>query len=50
MAVIELVDRDVTAKGQDSGPVFEDSDFDAPTEKVEAPKAGPKPAKKKAAA
>ena len=26
MAVIELVDRDVTAKGQDSGPVFNDAD------------------------
>ncbi len=50
MAVIELVDRDVTAKGQDSGPVFEESEYEAPTEKAEAPKAGPKPAKKKAAA
>ncbi len=28
MAVIELVDRDVTAKGQDSGPVMVDEDFD----------------------
>ncbi|MFM5916062.1 MAG: 50S ribosomal protein L17 [Novosphingobium sp.] len=26
MAVIELVDRDVAAKGQDSGPVFSDDD------------------------
>jgi large subunit ribosomal protein L17 len=26
MAVIELVDRDVAAKGQDSGPVFTDAD------------------------
>ena len=26
MGVIELVDRDVTAKGQDSGPVFNDAD------------------------
>jgi hypothetical protein len=26
MAVIELVDRDVTAKGQDSGPVQETED------------------------
>jgi len=26
MAVIELVDRDVSAKGQDSGPVFNDDD------------------------
>ena len=29
MAVIELVDRDVTAKGQDSGPAFEDSEYEA---------------------
>ena len=30
MAVIEFVDRDVSAKGQDSGPVqtFDDADFD----------------------
>ncbi len=28
MGVIELVDRDVTAKGQDSGPVMVDEDFD----------------------
>ncbi|MGH6787992.1 MAG: 50S ribosomal protein L17 [Novosphingobium sp.] len=27
MAVIELVDRDVEAKGQDSGPVMADEDF-----------------------
>lgn len=45
MAVIELVDRDVTAKGADSGPVFEDSEYEA-EEKEEASKAGPKPAKK----
>lgn len=45
MAVIELVDRDVTAKGQDSGPVFEDSEYEA-EEQQEAGKAGPKPAKK----
>ena len=45
MAVIELVDRDVTAKGQDSGPVFTDSEYEA-EEKEEAGKAGPKPAKK----
>jgi len=33
MAVIELVDRDTDAKGQDSGPVqFDDSDFDLPEE------------------
>lgn len=29
LAVIELVDRDVTAKGKDSGPVFTDEDTDA---------------------
>ncbi len=29
MAVIELVDRDVSAKGKDSGPVQFDEDFDA---------------------
>lgn len=28
MAVIELVDRDETAKGQDSGPVFEDDEIE----------------------
>ncbi|MEJ6008421.1 50S ribosomal protein L17 [Novosphingobium aquae] len=28
IAVIELVDRDVTAKGQDSGPVMVDEDFE----------------------
>ena len=28
MAVIEFVDRDVDAKGQDSGPVMTDEDFD----------------------
>ncbi len=28
MGVIELVDRDVSAKGQDSGPVMTDEDFD----------------------
>jgi len=28
MAVIEFVDRDLTAKGQDSGPVMGDEDFD----------------------
>jgi large subunit ribosomal protein L17 len=29
IAIIELVDRDVTAKGQDSGPVLTDDDEDA---------------------
>ena len=28
MAIIEFVDRDVSAKGQDSGPVVSDEDFD----------------------
>src|SRR3954470_1490417 len=28
MAVIEFVDRDVSAKGQDSGPVMTDDDYD----------------------
>ena len=48
MAVIELVDRDESAKGQDSGPSFDDmGDFAEP----EAPAAEEKPkAKKKAAA
>lgn len=45
MAVIELVDRDVSAKGQDSGPVFVDSEIE---EQAAAP--AKKPAKKKAAA
>jgi large subunit ribosomal protein L17 len=30
MAIIEFVDRDVSAKGQDSGPVMnDDEDYDA---------------------
>ena len=28
MAIIEFVDRDVSAKGQDSGPVYSDEDYD----------------------
>jgi large subunit ribosomal protein L17 len=44
MAVIELVDRDVTAKGQDSGPVFTDSEYEEQDIQVSAP------AKKKASA
>ncbi|VVT11303.1 50S ribosomal subunit protein L17 [Sphingomonas sp. EC-HK361] len=28
MAIIEFVDRDLSAKGQDSGPVMSDEDFD----------------------
>ncbi len=27
MAIVELVDRDVTAKGKDSGPVFNDDEY-----------------------
>lgn len=37
MAVIELVDRDESAKGQDSGPVFDDAD-EAIEIEAEAPK------------
>ncbi len=44
MAVIELVDRDVTAKGQDSGPVFTDSEYEEEAIQTAAP------AKKKKAA
>lgn len=55
MAVIEFVDRDVTAKGQDSGPVFDDeaemtnpmADFAADEAKEEKP--AKKPAAKKEA-
>lgn len=37
MAVIELVDRDVDAKGQDSGPVqFDDDEVEAPAEEKKA--------------
>jgi large subunit ribosomal protein L17 len=28
MAIVEFVDRDVSAKGQDSGPVYTDDDMD----------------------
>ena len=48
MAIIELVDRDVTAKGQDSGPVFTDSEYEE--EAVAEKPAKKAPAKKKAAA
>ena len=44
MAVIELVDRDVSAKGQDSGPVFTDSEYEEEAIETAAP------AKKKKAA
>ena len=37
MAVIELVDRDESAKGQDSGPTqFTDEDIEAPAEEAKA--------------
>ena len=36
MAVIEFVDRDESAKGQDSGPVFDDVAEDAAEEKMAA--------------
>jgi len=37
MAVIELVDRDETAKGKDSGPTqFNDEDIEATAEKAAA--------------
>jgi large subunit ribosomal protein L17 len=58
MAVIEFVDRDVTAKGKDSGPVANDDleheDFAVATEKakkeIKAPKAAAKPKAEKGAA
>lgn len=49
MAVIELVDRDVTAKGQDSGPLEIDSEYEEQEAAAEKP-AKKAPAKKKAAA
>lgn len=50
LAVVELVDRDVSAKGQDSGPAFDDVANAAPAEdaKEEKAKAKKAPAKKKA--
>jgi len=47
MAVIELVDRDISAKGLDSGPVFNDEGEEVQTEaktakKAAAPKKAPK--------
>lgn len=47
MAIIELVDRDESAKGKDSGPVVEAQEESAPA--AEAPESKPK-AKKKARA
>jgi len=38
MAIVELVDRDVTAKGKDSGPVVEvEAEAEKPAEKAEKP-------------
>lgn len=45
MAVVELVDRDESAKGQDSGPAFDDVAAEAPAEEEKAKKPA---AKKKA--
>lgn len=47
MAVIELVDRDIEAKGKDSGPTQFDDEVEAPAS--EAPAAEDKPKKKSAA-
>jgi large subunit ribosomal protein L17 len=44
MAVIELVDRDVDAKGKDSGPVFGDDAVEAEDTEKKANKASAKPA------
>lgn len=48
MAVVELVDRDVSAKGQDSGTNFDDAADAAPAEDAKEEKAKKAPAKKKA--
>ncbi|MCE9506815.1 MAG: 50S ribosomal protein L17 [Alphaproteobacteria bacterium] len=51
LAIIELVDRDRTAKGQDSGPTGADTDAPAaPVAEEKKSKKAPGPAKKKAAA
>lgn len=50
MAVIEFVDRDVSAKGKDSGPVFTDDDMDAAPEMEVGEDGELKETKKKAAA
>jgi large subunit ribosomal protein L17 len=50
LAIIELVDRDRTAKGKDSGPVNVDDDAPvAPAAEEKKSKKAPGPAKKKAA-
>ena len=38
IAIIEFVDRDVSAKGQDSGPVMSDEDYDAAARAVRRPR------------
>lgn len=50
MAVIELVDRDVSAKGLDSGPEFVDSEVEVEEKAAKKAPAKKAPAKKKAAA
>jgi large subunit ribosomal protein L17 len=51
LAIIELVDRDRSAKGKDSGPVGDDTDAPtAPIAEGKKAKKAPGPAKKKAAA
>ncbi|MCF8495170.1 MAG: 50S ribosomal protein L17 [Alphaproteobacteria bacterium] len=50
MAIIELVDRDPQAKGQDSGPTQFDETADEAPQKEPAPKAAPAPRRRKAAA
>ena len=42
LAVIELVDRDVSAKGQDSGPIFTEDGEEATPEQTAAKKAAKK--------
>lgn len=49
MAVIEFVDRDETAKGQDSGPVFDEADYEEAEAPVAEAKAKKAPTKKTAA-
>ncbi len=49
MAVIELVDRDVTAKGKDSGPVFDEDGSVAEDAKISIDTSKAKPKKKASA-
>lgn len=50
MAIIELVDRDRSAKGKDSGPVITEDDAEAPAPAAEEKTKKAAPKKKKAAA